>query len=236
MPGNAGRAEVAHVPGVERQVVAHDIAMMDRERRPGVEHAGQDLVTHIAEFRHVGRLRVGEQQGVEALRLPLAPQREIDRRWKRSCRRNACMTKLERRGGPIGLVEVGEPRNAARAERRRPVRRLDHEQAVAARDGEAPAAILLGQDDIPTVGDHHTWDAGIVRLATLAAAAILEDETSGDNRSSSRSGPISCRSRQQPRRRCGSARYRLAPRERVATCRCLSHVPPRLGGCTCRVI
>ena len=76
MPGNAGRAEVAHVPGVERQVVAHDVAMMDRKRRPDVEHAGQDLVTHIAEFRRIGRLRVGEQQGVEALRLPLAPQRK----------------------------------------------------------------------------------------------------------------------------------------------------------------
>ena len=146
------------------------------------------------------------------------------------------MTKLEMRGSAVGLVEVGEPRNAARAERRRPVRRLDDEQAVAARDGQAPAAILPGQDDLPTVGDHHTRNARIVWLAALGAAPILEDETSGDNRSSSRSGPISRRSRQQPRRRCGSARYRLAPRERVATCRCLSHVPPRLGGCTCRVI
>ncbi len=79
VPGNAGRAEDVEIARQERQVVAHDVAVMDAEGRVGAEHARDDVVAHVAELGRIAGLRVGKEQHVEALGLLAAAQREVDR-------------------------------------------------------------------------------------------------------------------------------------------------------------
>ena len=76
VPGDAGRTQDLQVARVEREVVEHDVAVVDAEGGLAAERAGDDVVAQVAELGAVRGLRVGEQQGLEARRSPPAASAE----------------------------------------------------------------------------------------------------------------------------------------------------------------
>jgi hypothetical protein len=79
VPRHAELRDDAVEPGIERQVVEHDVAAGDAERRRVVaDQAGDHVVADEIDFSGALRLRIGKQNYVEFLRLVDFPKREVD--------------------------------------------------------------------------------------------------------------------------------------------------------------
>ncbi|MEQ1695127.1 MAG: hypothetical protein ABL901_04725 [Hyphomicrobiaceae bacterium] len=78
MPNDAGVADKPPVLWKECEIVAHNVAMIDSERRTGTNDTGQRLVPDEAKFPLIAGLHVCKQKCFELAWLQLAPQRKVD--------------------------------------------------------------------------------------------------------------------------------------------------------------
>ena len=161
VPGNADRPDDPVQTAVHRQVVEHDVA--GREAELG-GRAGQGRDDILADEVHLGirlGLRVGEEHDLEALRLVLARQREVDGSRKGPCRVDPLEGQSERGRGSGRLVDGVEARqHGHRIDGRHVAGRLDDEENGFVGDRKGVAAIGIGERHIATVRHHDAGYAG----------------------------------------------------------------------------
>jgi hypothetical protein len=68
-PWHADLADDAVLPMIERQVVEHDVAGRDAERRPGADQRVDHVIAHEIDLEWALWLWVGEQQNLERARF-----------------------------------------------------------------------------------------------------------------------------------------------------------------------
>ena len=156
MPGDAGSAQNLQVTRIERQVVEHDVAVIDAERCAASGDCGNDIVAQVGKLRAVLGLRIGQQCDLETRSLLLAPERKVDAGWERACRCDAGVAIGDVGRASLWAMQMGESRHAVFGGHG-PMWRLDHKDAVALRERQPPAALRVRQHDVAAVRDHHAW-------------------------------------------------------------------------------
>ena len=160
VPGQPDRADDAVQPVVIRQVVEHQVAVGDPERRIDAGRGHHHVVADVAHLRQALRLRIGEQQRVERGRLILPPQREVDRVGQRPGRRQPREAERQLRRAALWRVHMGEPRDlGVRIHRGHVAGGLDDEHGLAGRHRQAPASVGIGLHHLPPVRHHHAGEA-----------------------------------------------------------------------------
>ncbi len=108
-PGQPDGAHDAVVSRIVRQIVKHDVAVSDAERRRRSIDDGYHVIANITDFIQAFRLRIGEQHRIELSRFLPPAQREVDARRQRPGRRQAGEAKPKVRRA-VGCVHVSEVR------------------------------------------------------------------------------------------------------------------------------
>ena len=210
VPGNADRSDDPVQPIVHRQVVEHDVAGREAELGGG---AGQGRDDVLADEIHLGvrfGLRVGEEDDLEALRLLLARQREIDGGRQGAGRGDPLEGQPERGGRSGRLVDGIEARqHGDRVDGRHKAGWLDDEENGLVGHGQGVAAIRIGERHVAAVRHHDTGYAGPGAADGFVHLA---------------------RSRSGPGPGCGAGRRRTAGRRRIRRLRRSRKGAERDGG------
>ena len=147
--------------------------MVDAESGFTTDQTGDDVVAQVGQFRLVLRLRVTEQDSLEAGIFRSSRERKVDRSGQRSGGRHAGMALGN--WAAEGMVQIGKAWETVRRVGRIPVGRLDDKHAVALGDRQPPSAIRIGAGYIATVRDQDIRKAGVAMPALDTAAARLEN-------------------------------------------------------------
>ena len=188
VPGDAGSAQDLQVARIERQVVEHDVAVIDAERCAASERSRRRC--RRAGRQAPRRSRAGCRRAVRprTRSLLLAPERKVDGGRQRAGRCNAGVAIGDVARAALRAMQTGECRHPA-CPRARPMRRLDHEDAVAVCNRQPPAALRVGQHHVAAVRDHHAGYPGVADPAPAGPAAIVENMAAGNARPLRKRGP-----------------------------------------------
>jgi hypothetical protein len=120
VPRHADLTDDAVEPRVERQVVEHDVAGGDAESgRMIADQAGHHIVADEVDFGRAFRLRIGEEEHIEFLRLIGFLQCEVNRVRQRAAGIDAAIAQLQALRRACGLVNVVEARQHLLVDRHR---------------------------------------------------------------------------------------------------------------------
>src|SRR5215813_9776515 len=84
VPRDPRRPQQLQIAGVEREVVEHDVAMVDAEGCPCAKGTGDDVIAQVSELDPVLWLRVSEKQDLKAGTFLLPDQGKVDRGRQRT--------------------------------------------------------------------------------------------------------------------------------------------------------
>ena len=164
VPGQAHRADDAVEAIVERQVVEQQVAQRQAEAGRGAPERREHVVADEVELRIRLGLGVGEHHDVEALRLVLAAQREVDRGRQRPRRGHALVGEVERGRRAVRLVEIEEAgQQRPGFDRGHVARRLDDEDDRLVRHRQRVAPVGVRHGDVAAVRHQHAGKAGARR-------------------------------------------------------------------------
>ncbi len=170
MPRYADPPDDAIIPGVERQVVGHEIAQRHAECGFGphqcVHHIGADVV----DCGWAVRMRISEQNDVETGRLAGFFQREVYRARQLTGRFDAAFAQPQMSRRPPWLMNVIETgQHDARIDRHAISGRLDHKNDRFVIHRQCVSAVAIGPHHIVPVRYQHASDSRIASLAHAGA-------------------------------------------------------------------
>ena len=155
------------------------------------DQAGHHIVADEVDFGRAFRLRIGEDEHIEFLRLVGFLQCEVHRVRQRAGGFDAAIAQLQALRRARGLVNVVEARQHLLVDRHRIAGGLDHEDDAFFIDRQRVAPGGIGLDDVAAVGNQDAGDTRIARRAPRAAGADLINEARnrvGGGRRHDRSG------------------------------------------------
>ena len=174
VPRHADLTDDAVEPRIERQIVEHDVAAGDAESgRMIADQARDHIVADEVDFGGAFRLRIGEEEHIEFLRLVDFLQCEVHRVRQRAGGIDAAIAQLQALRRARGLVNVVEARQHLLVDRHRIAGGLDHEDDAFFIDRQRVAPGGIGLDDFAAVGNQDAGDTRIARRAPRAAGAVL---------------------------------------------------------------
>ena len=172
VPRNADLADDAVVAREHGQVVGENVAHGHAEGGTGADEFAHHAIADVVEFRVGLRLRVGKQDGLEAGRLLLSMQGEVDALGQRAGGFDAGIAKPG--GRPFRAVQVVEARQAVGVQGRHVAGRLGDEHDAVAIHLELVGALVVREHDLPAVGDAHIGDAGLAGVGLAVAVQVIE--------------------------------------------------------------
>ena len=176
VPGDADQAHGAVQGRGHRKVVEEHVAQGDAEGGLAADQLLDHVVGEVVHLLLVAHLRIAEEQGSEARRLGLRPQREVDAGGQGTRRRHARVALGWR---TRRLVDAKEARQALRVHRRYPACGLDDEEDGVLVCRQPPTAGAVAEHDVAPVGDGHAGQTALGRIAQAVAVVIGEDQPRG---------------------------------------------------------
>ena len=172
VPGNAERRDDAVVAGEHGQVVEQDVAHGHAEGGFGADEFAHHAVADVVEFFLRLWLRIGKENGLEARRLLLSIQGEVDALGQGAGGFDTGIAEPRRRS--VRAVQIVEARQTIRVQGRHVAGGLGDEDDAVAVDFQFVGPVAVGERDVAAVGDAHAGDARLVRVDPPVAVQIAE--------------------------------------------------------------